>query len=89
MQVVQELKFSYDTTLDPEIDKAVEELVFLLQSKNQLITDKVTPNRGGATIVNRQTEPLEKAVPRKLEDWPGKITYTQPQPEKKSPGKIV
>lgn len=54
MQVVQELKFTFDTKLDPEIEEALETLVYLVHSKNQMIKDNVTPNRGGATIVNRQ-----------------------------------
>lgn len=71
MQLVQELKFSYDTNLDPEIDEIVEQLVFLVHAKGGMIKDHVVPNRGGATIVNRGG------------DWPGKITIP-PQPEKKS-----
>lgn len=82
MQVIQELKFTFDTTLDPEIDKAVEDLVYFLLAKGQLINDHVIPNRGAATIVNRKSEDLRYVDPS-YPDWPGKISY-DPQPEKKS-----
>jgi hypothetical protein len=79
MQVVQTLKFAYDTTLNPEIDKAVEDLVFLIHKTGGMITDGIAPNRGGSTIVNRpsQTKTYDNG------DWPGKISY-DPKPEKKS-----
>ena len=86
MQVVQELKFVYDTNLDPEIDKAVEELIQLIHNKSCMIKESVSPNRGGSTIVNRAVSIEDyglaylKPVPH---DWPGKISY-DPQPERKA-----
>lgn len=62
MQLVQELKFSYDTALDPEIDKAVEDLVFLIHQKGSMIKDSVTPNRGGSTIAFRPADTPKEFV---------------------------
>lgn len=81
MQLVQELKFSYDTNLDPEIDEIVEQLVFLVHAKGGMIKDHVVPNRGGATIVNRPDRSSNGTG--SITDWPGKINIP-PQPEKKS-----
>lgn len=94
MQVVQELKFVYDTNLDPEIDKAVEELIQLIHNKGCMIKESVSPNRGGSTIVNRPGGSYDGVDTSKRflgydvgydkgTDWPGKISY-DPQPERKA-----